>query len=301
MMIYDQVIKGGRVITSETDSIVNVGIIGEKIAAIGNNLTGDRVFDATGKLVIPGGVDAHVHLDMPTATTRTSDDWFSGTRAAVLGGTTTVVDFVEPEPDQTLLAALNKRRGEAEGRAWVDHALHMTLTNATDDTLAEIPAVVEAGVTSFKVYTTFPGFRLDDKALMKVFDAVACLGGTVLVHAENDTIIQRSTERLRTENNLKPQFFPLSHPPEAEIEAIQRMIQLAKVVGVQLYIVHISTAEGVEAIARAHSQGYQVFGETCPQYLLLDKKRFQNDDPMAVLGFTCNPPLRTEKDLVKIR
>lgn len=295
-MNFDLVIKNGRVITSETDSIVDLGIVGEEIAAIGTDLPCEHIFDATGMLVIPGGVDAHVHLEMPTGTTRTSDDWYSGTRAALLGGTTTIIDFVEPEPDQTLLAALKQRQSEAEGRAWVDHTLHMTLTNATEHTLAEIQAVVDAGVTSFKVYTTFPGFGLDDKKLIKLFEAVARVGGTVLVHAENDAIIQFSTERLRRENKLKPQYFPLSHPPEAEVEAIQRVIQLAKVTGVQLYIVHISTTEGAEAVAKARAQGYQVFGETCPQYLLLDNAQFQCDDPMDVLGFVCNPPLRTKQD-----
>ncbi len=295
-MIFDLVIKNGRVITSETDSIVDLGVVGEKIAAIGADLSCEHIIDATGMLVIPGGVDAHVHLEMPAGTTRTSDDWYSGTRAALLGGTTTVIDFVEPEPDQTLLTALKQRQGEAKGRAWVDHTLHMTLTDATEVTLAEIQAVVDAGVTSFKVYTTFPRFGLDDNALIKVFEAVARVGGTVLVHSENDAIIQYSTERLRREDKLKPQFFPLSHPPQAEVEAIQRVIQLAKVTGVRLYIVHISTAEGAAAVARARAHGYQVFGETCPQYLLLDNTRFQNDDPMAVLGFVCNPPLRTKQD-----
>jgi len=295
-MVYDLVIKGGRVITSGFDSTADLGIKGEKIAAIGSDLSCKHVYDATGMLVIPGGVDAHVHLEMPTGTTRTSDDWFSGTRAAALGGTTTVIDFVEPEPNQSLLEAFQQRRNAAEGRAWVDYSLHMTLTNADDATLGEIPSVTEAGVNSFKVYTTFPGFGLDDNALIKVFDVVARAGGTVLVHAENDTIIQHSTERLLRENKLKPQFFPLSHPPEAEVEAIQRVIQLAKVTGVRLYIVHISTAEGVEAVARARAQGYQVFGETCPQYLLLDSARYQNADPMHVLGFVCNPPLRTKQD-----
>lgn len=218
MMNFDLVIKNGRVIISETDSAVDLGILGEKIVGIGNNLPCENIYDATGMLVIPGAVDAHVHLEMSTMMARTSDEWYGGTCAAKWGGTTTVVDFVEPEPDQSLLVALNKHRGEAEDRSWVDHTLYMTLTNTIGDTLAEIPAVVEAGITSFKVYTTFPGFGLDDKVLINVFESVARVGGTVLVNAENDSIIQHSTERLRREKKLKPQFLPLNHPPEADIE-----------------------------------------------------------------------------------
>lgn len=296
MTMYDLVIKGGRVITSETEMLADVAISAGKIVSVGSDLNGERHYDATGMLLIPGGVDAHVHLEMPTATTRTSDDWFSGTRAAAFGGTTTVIDFVEPEPNQLLLDALQQRRNQAEGQAWVDYSLHMTLTNAEDATLAQIPAVVESGVTSFKVYTTFTGFGLNDHDLLKVFEAVSRERGTVLVHAESDAIIHYSTQKLINKEKLSPQHFPHSHPPEAEIEAIHRVIQYAKVTGVSLYIVHVSTAEGSQAVAKARRDGYEIFGETCPHYLLLDNSRYQSDDPLKVLGFVCNPPLRTAQD-----
>ena len=292
----DLVIKGGEIITPEGEIRADIAVYGEKIAEIGSGLKAEKTFDATGMLIIPGGVDAHVHLEMPTATSRTSDDWSSGTYAAAHGGTTTVVDFVEPQPDQTLLEALDQRIKEAEGRAWVDYALHMTLMKADDATLAQIPAVMESGVTSFKVYTTFPGFGLDDPGLLRVFEAVAQAGGMVMVHAENDAIIQHRTRKLINENTLTPQYFPHSHPPEAEVEAIQRVIQFAKITGVRLYIVHISTAEGAAAVGKARSQGYAVFGETCPQYLLLDESRYFQQDQFNALGYVCNPPLRTERD-----
>lgn len=295
-MLADLVIKGGRLITPEDEIRVDIAVRDGKIAQIGNEIESEAIFDVSGMLIIPGGVDAHVHLEMPTATTRTSDDWSSGTRAALLGGTTTVIDFVEPEPNQTLLLALDQRKKEAERRAWADYALHMTLMNADDATLAQIPAVMESGVTSFKVYTTFPGFGLDDTGLLRVFDAVAKAGGMVMVHAENDAIIQYRTQSLFKKNKLTPQYFPSSHPPEAEVEAIQRVIQFSKVTGVRLYIAHISTAEGAAAVAYARSQGYAVFGETCPQYLLLDESRYFQQEVLDALGYVCNPPLRMERD-----
>jgi dihydropyrimidinase len=295
-MMFDLVIHGGTLVTAEHVFKADIGISYGKIAAIGANLTGWESVSAEGMLVIPGGIDPHVHLEMPTSTTVTSDDWASGTRAAAFGGTTTVVDFVEPEAGQSLLEALEKRRAQAQNGAEVDYALHMTLTNADPATLAQIPAVMAAGVTSFKVYTTYAGFALADKELLAIFDAVGAAGGLVMVHAENEAILQYSLARLCAVGQVTPQYYPLSRPAIAEVEAIQRVILLARFTDVPLYIVHISTARGSAAVERARQHGQVVYGETCPQYLLLDESLYLDSDPCNGLKYICAPPLRQIKD-----
>ena len=295
-MDFDLVIHGGTLVTAEQVIEADIGVRQGKIAALGTGLTGRESFSAHGMLVIPGGVDPHVHLEMPTPTTITSDNWESGTRAAAYGGTTTVIDFVEPERGQSLLEALEQRCAQAHGRAAVDYSLHMTLTNAESATLAQIPAVMAAGVTSFKLYTTYPGFALSDEELLAIFEAVAMAGGVVMVHAESNAILQHRLSRTSADGRLAPQYYPLSRPAIAEVEAIQRVILLARVTGVALYIVHISTARGSAAVERARQHGQVVYGETCPQYLLLDESCYQDADPRNSLKYICAPPLRQVRD-----
>jgi dihydropyrimidinase len=295
-MTFDLVVQGGQVVTASQVTCADVGINDGKIAAVGIDLLGREYFNAQGKLVLPGAVDPHVHLEMPTASTITSDDWVSGTRAAAYGGVTTVIDFVEPELGQPLLDALAERRAQAEGRAWVDYALHMTLIDATGSTLPQIPAVITAGVNSFKVYTTYSGFALSDEELLASFEAVCAAGGLVMVHAENDSILRYSLAHLRAAGRLAPRDYPLSRPAIAEVEAIQRVILLAHLTGVPLYIVHISTEQGATALETALQQGQVIFGETCPQYLLLDESRYQHTDPRESLKYLCAPPLRRTAD-----
>ncbi len=295
-MELDLIITGGQVVTAEDVYQTDIGIKGGKIAALGEGLQGADSFSAEGMLVLPGGIDAHVHLEMPTGTTRTSDDWYGGTKAAICGGTTTVIDFVEPEPGQLLLDALEARQAQARGCSFVDYSLHMTLTNAETETLAQIPAVVRAGVPSFKTYTTFDGFGLGDVDLLRVFNAIHESGGLVLVHSENDAIVQHCTAGLKERGLMAPCYYPQSRPSEAEIEAIQRVIMLARVTGVPLYIVHVSTAEGARAVERARQSGQTVIGETCPHYLLLDDGCYQHPDPVNVVKYICTPPIRSNQD-----
>ncbi|MCA2003091.1 MAG: dihydropyrimidinase, partial [Chloroflexi bacterium] len=295
-MDFDLVIQNGTVITADKTVQADIGVKDGKIAAVGNTLSGREQVSAQGLWVIPGGVDPHVHLDMPTPTTVTSDDWNTGTMAAAYGGTTTVIDFVEPENDQTLLEALALRRAQADGRTHIDYSLHMTLTRADSSTLAQIPEVMAAGIPSFKLYTTYAGFALPDEGLIAAFEAVGRAGGLVMLHAENDAIVGHSLAKLRAEGHLAPQFQPQSRPALAEVEAIQRVILLARLTGVPLYVAHISTNKGSQAVERARRYGQSVYGETCPQYLLLDETCNQNPDPRESVKFICAPPLRKVKD-----
>ena len=295
MTDFDLVIRNGRLVTASENYLADIGISAGIITKIGQDLSGHETIDASGKLVIPGAVDPHVHLEMPAGATTSSDDWQSGTIAAACGGTTTIIDFIEPEGDQTLLQAFTARRDQALGKAVIDFGLHMTIAHADQKTLDQIPAVVAAGMPSFKVYTTYDGFKLQDHELLDVMLAVKASGGTVMVHAENDAIIKHKQKEYLSQGQTSPRFHPLSRPDIAEAEAIQRVIALGAVSGVNLYIVHVSSALGADEISRAISRGQKITGETCPQYLLLTDSEYERAG-FEGAKFVCSPPLRKSED-----
>jgi dihydropyrimidinase len=302
-MILDTIIRGGTLITPSGPVNADLGIAGERIAAIGFDLVGERVIDATGKLVLPGAIDPHVHLQMPAGAVTSSDDWETGTIAAACGGTTTVIDFVEPEAvdvrrgevTSPLRAGLAARRAEAEGCAVIDFGLHMTLLDASPATLAELPAVIEAGCTSFKTYLTYAGFKLEDDAFIAALEAVSQAGGIALVHAENDAGIRYLQRKFLAEGHMAPRYHPLSRPAGMEAEAVERALALAEVAGCPLYVVHISTQRGAEAVSRARARGQSACGETCPQYLLLTAAEYDRPG-FEGAKFVCSPPLRKAED-----
>lgn len=294
METFDLVIRGGKLVTGQEVLFLDLGIRDGKIAAQGLNLRGKETIDASGLLVLPGGIDPHVHFQMPTATTVTSDDWTSGTLAAACGGTTTVIDFVEPEVDETLQDALMKRQAEAESRVWIDYALHMTINHSDSKTLQAMEAMRDLGVTSFKVYTTYEGMKLDQKSLQVVFEKAASVGGLCMVHAEADALIQEATARLVRAGQTSPFWFPDSRPPQAEVEAVRNCIQLASTVKLLLYIVHLSTSTGIDLVDKARKEGKTIIAETCPQYLLLNKDLFSSKDPVISASLICSPPLRDD-------
>ncbi|MCX7669472.1 MAG: dihydropyrimidinase [Anaerolineae bacterium] len=297
-MLFDTIIRNGTLVTPEGVIEADLGIAGETIAAIGRDLTGRQVIDATGKLVIPGGVDPHVHLQMPAGPVVSSDDWETGTIAAACGGTTTVIDFVEPAAGAhgraPLCDALAARRAEAEGRAVIDFGLHMTLRDVAPQTLADIPAVIAAGCPSFKTYTTY-SMKLTDDALVTAMDAVGRAGGLVMVHAENDAGITYLRQKLLAEGKTAPRYHPISRPASMEVEAIERALALAEAAACPAYIVHISTGRGAAAVAAARERGQIAYGETCPQYLLLTDAEFARPG-FEGARFVCSPPLRKAAD-----
>ncbi len=296
---FDLTVTGGTLVTASGVFRADLGLIDGRIAAWGERLEGRQTLDAHGMLVLPGAVDPHVHLAMPAGKTQSSDDWASGTLAAACGGTTTVVDFVEPEPGQTLADALQARRAEADGKAYLDYGLHMTLRQTDPATLASVPDMVAAGCPTFKAYTTYEGFRLNDNQMLAAMHAVAAAGGLLMVHCENDAMIKAAQARLAAEGHSDPSAHPASRPARAEADAVQHIIQLGAESDCPVYIVHISTREGVLAVRDARQQGGSVTGETCPQYLLLD------DSLYAAPGFegakvVCSPPLRTPGDISEV-
>jgi len=291
-MKFDLVIKNGTVVTAETTYQADIGINGRQIAALAQNLAGRQEIDAAGKLVTPGAIDPHVHLQMPIGGYVSADDFFTGTRAAAFGGTTAVVDFVEPQADETMLDALAARQAEAEDKAVIDYGLHMTIGPTEIDKLAQVPDAFEAGCASFKMYMAY-GLRLNDGELLQALQAVRAVDGLTVIHAENwDVITTLITQNLAA-GRTQPRWHPRSRPAPMEGEAVGRAIDLATLADAPLYVFHVSCGDAVQRIAAAQQRGLPIYAETCPQYLLLDDTLFERPGVRGALP-VCAPPIRTK-------
>ncbi|PIE79721.1 MAG: dihydropyrimidinase [Chloroflexi bacterium] len=290
MTIYDVVIKQGTVVTAVTTTQTDIGIIGEKIAAIGENLRGRQEIDAAGKLVTPGAIDVHVHMEMPIGDFTSTDSFLTGTRAAAFGGTTTIIDFVETALDETMLEALAARRAKADPKVLIDYGLHMTIGPTDIAKLDQLPGVYEAGCASFKLYMAY-GLRLHDGELLKALTAVRDVGGMPVVHAENWDVICTLIEQNLAAGRVEPHWHPRSRPALLESEAAGRVIDIAEFVGTPLHIFHVSCQETVAQIAQARQRGLPIYGETCPQYLLLDWDLYDRPGVAGALP-VCSPPIR---------
>ena len=290
-----KLIRNGTVVTATecfaADVLVEDGII----AAIGQGLGAEEVIDASGLLVMPGGIDVHTHMELPVAGTVSADDFFTGTVAAAHGGTTTIIDFAEPADGQSLRAALEARVAAARPKVVVDYGLHMTIKRADEPTLTEMAALVEAGVTSFKCYMAYAGLMLDDEALYKVLERSQRVGGRVSVHAENGHIIRHLVAKHVAEGKLTPVWHARSHPPEMEAEAVGRALDLAHLAKASLYVVHVSAASSLARIRAAQAQGSTVWAETCPQYLVLSQELYE-EPGLGATRYVMSPPLRTRSD-----
>lgn len=289
--MYDLVIKNGTIVTAEASYRADVAIEGERIAAIGRNLAAHKEIDATGKLVTPGAVDIHVHLQLPLPGVVSADTFFTGTRAAALGGTTTVVDFVHSGPQHaTLLDALADRRAEADPQVVIDYALHMALGPADIAKLDQLPAVFSAGCRTFKLYMAY-GFALNDSELLQTLTAIKGVGGLPVIHAENWPIITTLQQQYLAVGKTSPRNHPLTRPAIFEGEAVARAITIAEYVGSPLHIFHVSCHEAVAEIATARRRGLPVTGETCPQYLFLNDSAFEGERGALPI---CSPPIREQ-------
>jgi dihydropyrimidinase len=293
--MLDLVIANGTLVTAEGCTPADLGVAGGRIAVIGQGLQGQETIDATAMLVLPGAVDEHVHLQMPAGEFTSSDDFYTGTVAAACGGTTAVIDFVEPDPAQSLLEALAARRAEADDRVVVDYGLHMTLSRADAGTLAQVPAAAEAGVAGFKLYMAYDGLRLDDGGLLQALAALREHCGRPLVHAENHHAIAYLTTRALAQGRTRPENHPLTRPAVMEAEAVHRLLALAQVTDTPLMVAHLSCALGLEEVRAARSRGQTVWVETCPQYLLLDEKAYRLPG-FEGAKFVMAPPPRTGAD-----
>jgi dihydropyrimidinase len=288
-------IKGGRVITAADDYVGDVLIEGERISLIGESLdvAADRTIDASGKYVLPGCVDPHTHLDMPFGGTVTIDDFESGQTSAAFGGTTCHVDFCIQGQGQTFAEALDGWHAKADGKTLIDYGFHIAITDlAEGGTLEELASLPEQGVTSYKLFMAYKGaLQVDDETLFRAMEVAAGSGALVLVHAENGDAIDVLVKQALAAGNTGPRFHALTRPPELEGEATNRAIQLAHIAGCPLYVVHVTCKEAVEPIQRARDKGWDVWGETCTQYFLIDQTFLERPD-FEGAKYVYSPPAR---------
>lgn len=291
-------IKNGRVITATDDYLADIFIEGEKVIAIGKNLShaADKTIDASGLLVMPGGVDPHVHLDMPFMGTSSSDNYETGTRAALHGGTTTVIDFVLQKQGNSLQAALDEWKGRSDGNAVGDYSFHMAVTDFNEDTKEEIQGMIEnEGITSFKTFMAYKGaLMIDDRQMVGLMQEVKKHGGLINVHATNGDMIDYLIAKHRSEGKLSPLYHYLSQPEVTEAEASGRFADMSNYTGCPGYIVHLTCEGALNAVRNATRRNQKVFVETCIQYLILDASLYEKNFEGA--KWVMSPPLRQKKD-----
>ncbi|TFD28767.1 dihydropyrimidinase [Cryobacterium lyxosi] len=305
-------IKNGTVVNATGRGLADVLIDGEKIAAVlapGANLLGfdvaanvDRVIDAGGKYVIPGGIDAHTHMEMPFGGTQASDTFETGTRAAAWGGTTSIVDFVVQYAGESVLERYAAWQEKASGECAIDYGFHQILSDVQDSSLTAMDELVNEGVSSFKLFMAYKGvFLSDDGQIVKAMQRAAQNGSMIMMHAENGSVIDLLVQQAVAAGNTGPLYHGLTRPWQAEEEATHRAIMLADLTGAPLYIVHVSAKQAVAQIASARDNGQNVFGETCPQYLYLsleDNLAAESDEWGRFEGakWVCSTPLRAKAE-----
>ena len=291
-------IKNGRIITATDDYVADIYIEGETISAIGKNLNvnADNVIDASGKLVMPGGIDPHVHLDMPFMGTYSSDNYETGTRAALYGGTTTVIDFILQTQGESLQSALKDWKGRSDNNAVGDYSFHMAVTDFNDETKKEIQHFIEVeGITSFKTFMAYKGaLMIDDRQMIGLMEEVKKHGGLINVHATNGDMIDYLIAKHRDEGKLSPLYHYLSQPEVTEAEASERFVDMINYTGCPGYIVHLTCEGALNAVRNATRRNQNLFVETCIQYLLLDASLYEKDFEGA--KWVMSPPLREKKD-----
>ncbi|MDD2213367.1 MAG: dihydropyrimidinase [Oscillospiraceae bacterium] len=293
-------LKNGRIITASQSFTADLLLENEKIAALGQGLPykADEILDVSGKWIFPGFIDAHTHLDMETAVTRTADDFASGTQAAILGGTTTIIDFATQDRGHTLKEALSAWQKKAEHKSACDYAFHMAITDWNPQTKAEMTDMQKQGVSSYKLYMAYDNLRLPDDVIFEIMLEIKRQHAMLGVHCENGDLVNGLIRRQLQQGHTAPLYHPLSRPAEVEAEAVERYLTLAGLAELPVNIVHLSTALSLEKVRTARSKGQTVFVETCPQYLLLDAGLYAGTaaDPFSGARYVCSPPLRSLND-----
>ncbi|MEH7336145.1 dihydropyrimidinase [Neobacillus drentensis] len=290
-----KIIKNGTIVTATDTYQAELLIEDGKIAQIGTNLSaiGAEIVDAKGCLVFPGGIDPHTHLDMPFGGTITKDDFESGTIAAAFGGTTSIIDFCLTNKGEPLKDAIQTWHGKSKDKAVIDYGFHLMIGEINDKVLNELPQVInEEGITSFKVFMAYKNvLQADDETLFRTLVTAKEHGGLVMVHAENGDVIDYLTKKALEEGKTEPIYHALTRPQELEGEATGRAARLTGLANSQLYVVHVSCSDAVEQIAEARSKGFNVWGETCPQYLVLDQSYLEKPN-FEGAKYVWSPPLR---------
>lgn len=289
-------IKSGMILTAEKSFHADILVAGEKITKIGKNLIEPQaqIIDASGKYVMPGGIDPHTHFDLPMFDTVSSDDHYSGHKAAAFGGTTTVMDFVPQDPKLTLIENVNQWRSKADNKAAIDFSFHMNITHYDDQVSAQIPSLLDIGIPTLKVFMAYNDrLRLQDGEIFQVLRLAKEFGMLTMLHAENGDVIDILVEEALAAGHHSPPWHAQTRPPWTAVEAVLRGSALAAQAGAPLYIVHMNTSGGVEQLKYSRANGAHVMGETCPQYLLFSHEMLSRDDGAK---WVCSPPLRSQAD-----
>lgn len=298
-------IQNGHIVTAVDSYIADILIDGETIAMIGKDLASvvtnvDHTIDATNKLVIPGGIDPHTHMDLPFGGTSSSDDFETGTRAAAFGGTTSIIDFAVQYKGQALNEALDVWFQKAEGKATTDYGFHLICTDLPDERLPELKSLIDQGVSSFKLFMAYPGvFLVDDGTIFKAMSVAGENGGLICMHAENGVVIDVLVKRALAQGHTAPKYHALTRPTRAEAEGVHRAIALAEMANSPVYIVHLSCYDALKEVQNARDLGLRAYAETCPQYLLLDYSYYERPD-FEGAKYVMTPPLRSIENQEKL-
>src|SRR5262245_55529137 len=294
-------IKGGHVVTAVDSYVADILIEGSTIALIGRDLerivdSPDKTIDANGRLVFPGGIDPHTHMDLPFGGTAASDDFETGTRAAAFGGTTTIIDFAVQYRGQSLNQALDGWFAKAEGKATIDYGFHLIVTDLPDHRLSELVGLINQGVSSFKLFMAYPGvFLVDDATIFKAMSTAGEKGGLICMHAENGVVIDVQVKRAIAEGRTAPKYHALTRPTIAEAEGVHRSIAIAQMANSPVYIVHLSCYDALKEVQSARDLGLPAFAETCPQYLFLDYSYYEQEG-FEGAKYVMTPPLRDKSN-----
>ncbi|MGZ5494823.1 MAG: dihydropyrimidinase, partial [Thermoanaerobaculia bacterium] len=296
------VIRNGHVVTAADDYNADILIDGEQIAMIAKKIDveADRVIDAKGRLVIPGGIDPHTHMELPFGGTSASDTFETGTRAAAFGGTTTIIDFAVQYKGQALSEALDAWHKKAEGTTAIDYGFHLICTDLPDQRLTEMKSCIDQGVSSFKLFMAYPGvFLVDDATIYKAMMTATEHGGLICMHAENGVVIDAIVRRAIAEGRTAPKYHALTRPTKAEAEGVHRAIALAEIAEAPVYIVHLSCDDSLQEVTRARDMGVPAYAETCPQYLFLDYSLYEKPG-FEGAKYVMTPPLREKWNQEKL-
>ena len=289
-------IKSGTLVTADKTFVADILIDGEHIHSIGEGLEANdaEVIDASGKLIMPGGIDPHVHLDLPMFDTVSSDDHYTGHKAAAFGGTTTVMDFVPQTDEGTLRSSIDEWHQKADDKAAIDFSFHMNITRFDEAIAQEIPTLLDLGIPTLKVFTAYNGrLRLQDHEIFRVLQIAKEHGMLTMLHAENGDVIEVLKEQVLAAGHTKPIWHARTRPAWGAVESVLRACALAAQADAPLYIVHMNTAGGAEMLKYARQQGAPVMGETCPQYLFFTEEHMQREDGAK---WICSPPMRSAED-----
>ena len=290
--------KNGTVVSGRGTRRADVLVENEKILQVGRNLSDPlaRAIDVTGKLLMPGFIDAHTHFDLDVCNTTTADDFDSGTKSAIRGGTTTIVDFACPNKGESLHHGLDLWHRKADGKCWCDYGFHMTIDDWNAEIEKEIDDMYAAGISSFKVYMTYPAMMIGDEAMYKALKKLKEKGGICGVHCENSGVINALIEEKKAAGEMGVSSHPETRPDFLEAEAVSRLLRIAQAVDIPVVIVHLTNAATLAEVTAARRRGQKVYVETCPQYLVLDDSVYYNEDFSRAARYVCAPPLRKPED-----